>query len=124
VHKHVSCLPRLRGRREGTQCPSGGGVVVLYVTGHPYVGPVPRISTFYGITIAMFFGDHNPPHFHAYYGGSRARFALEGRMLDGDFPRRARRLVRSWARLHGEELAEYWEQVRRHEAPGTIDPLP
>jgi hypothetical protein len=33
---------------------------------------------FHGITILMFFGDHNPPHFHARYGGQAARIALEG----------------------------------------------
>ncbi|MFW5856472.1 MAG: DUF4160 domain-containing protein, partial [Planctomycetota bacterium] len=26
---------------------------------------MPEISRFYGIVIALFFGDHNPPHFHA-----------------------------------------------------------
>ena len=28
---------------------------------------MPTISMFYGIVIQMFFDDHNPPHFHAYY---------------------------------------------------------
>ena len=26
------------------------------------------ISSFYGILIKMYFGDHVPPHFHAEYG--------------------------------------------------------
>ena len=71
----------------------------------------------------MFFGDHNPPHFHAYYAGRRGRFALDGRLLDGDMSRRAQRLVRSWARLHTDELARCWERARNHEPPGTIEPL-
>jgi hypothetical protein len=29
---------------------------------------MPEISRFYGIVIKMFFDDHNPPHFHAFYG--------------------------------------------------------
>ncbi len=29
---------------------------------------MPEICRFYGIIIAMFFDDHNPPHFHARYG--------------------------------------------------------
>ena len=33
------------------------------------VRPMPRISSFYGIVIEMYFGDHPPPHFHARYGG-------------------------------------------------------
>jgi hypothetical protein len=33
---------------------------------------MPEISRFFGIVIKMFFDDHNPPHFHAEYGGDRA----------------------------------------------------
>jgi len=51
------------------------------------VGSMPRISEFYGITILMFFGDHNPPHFHVRYAGHTARVALDGRILAGDIPR-------------------------------------
>ena len=32
---------------------------------------MPEISRFYGIIIAMFFDDHNPPHFHARYAGKK-----------------------------------------------------
>jgi len=28
---------------------------------------MPTISTFFGVTIRMFFSDHPPPHFHAAY---------------------------------------------------------
>lgn len=30
---------------------------------------MPEICRFYGIVIAMFYDEHNPPHFHARYGG-------------------------------------------------------
>jgi hypothetical protein len=33
---------------------------------------IPEISRFFGIVIKMFFDDHNPPHFHAEYGGHLA----------------------------------------------------
>ena len=29
---------------------------------------MPRISDFNGITIFMYYSDHDPPHFHAAYG--------------------------------------------------------
>ena len=32
---------------------------------------MPEISRFFGIVIKMFFADHNPPHFHAFYGKDR-----------------------------------------------------
>jgi hypothetical protein len=37
---------------------------------------VPTISVFYGIVIAMFFNDHDPPHFHARYAEHQARIAI------------------------------------------------
>lgn len=85
---------------------------------------MPRISSFYGITILMFFGDHNPPHVHARYGGQVARVALDGTVLDGEIPRRAIRLVREWISIHQTELELCWERAVNHEPPGTIDPLP
>ena len=30
---------------------------------------MPEISSFLGIRITMYYNDHNPPHFHAEYGG-------------------------------------------------------
>ena len=37
---------------------------------------MPEISRFYGIIISMYYDDHNPPHFHARYGGSRATIEI------------------------------------------------
>jgi len=85
---------------------------------------MPRISSFYGISVLMFFGDHNPPHFHARYSGHDARIALDGTVLDGQLPRRALQLVRDWIGLHQDELAACWERAVNHEPPGNIDPLP
>jgi hypothetical protein len=33
---------------------------------------MPEISRFLGIVVKMFWNDHNPPHFHAYYGSDQA----------------------------------------------------
>ena len=85
---------------------------------------MPRISSFYGITILMFFGDHNPPHVHARYAEQVARVALDGTILDGEIPRRAVRLVGEWISLHRSELEICWERAVNHEPPGTIEPLP
>jgi Domain of unknown function (DUF4160) len=86
-------------------------------------GSMPRISQFYGITILMFFGDHDPPHFHARYAGHTAKYRLDGELLDGLLPRRANRLVREWAYLRSQELLVCWDRVLRHEDPGSIQPL-
>jgi hypothetical protein len=38
---------------------------------------MPEISRFYGIVIAMFYGEHNPPHFHARYGKDKVAWRSE-----------------------------------------------
>ena len=61
---------------------------------------MPVISRFYGISIMIFFKDHNPPHFHAKYEGQVAVFDIKSRrVLAGDLPLHATRRVKdgsSW----------------------------
>jgi phosphomannomutase len=38
---------------------------------------MPEITLFYGIIVAMFFGDHNTPHFHARYGAEKVFIKIE-----------------------------------------------
>jgi hypothetical protein len=74
---------------------------------------VPRISSFYGITIAMYFNDHAPPHFHVVYAGREASFRLSDLgIFEGELPSRATRLVREWARMHTGELRANWAKAR------------
>ena len=85
---------------------------------------MPELSRFYGITIRMYFREHDPPHFHAEYGGSQVLVRIgDLAMLGGRLPPRARGLVVEWASLHHDELRKAWERARRHEDPGTIAPL-
>jgi hypothetical protein len=86
---------------------------------------MPRVSAFYGITIWFYRPDHPPPHFHAQYGEHEARIELETlRVISGSLPRRALGLVRTWARLHDDELRTNWARVVRLEEVVEIDPLP
>lgn len=85
---------------------------------------MPEISRFYGIVIALFFSDHNPPHFHARYGGDEATIDIRTlQVLDGSLPRRALSLVVKWASQHQDELMENWDLVRNQQAPKKIKPL-
>lgn len=86
---------------------------------------MPRISFFYGITIAMFWDEahHHIPHFHAESGGTEASIALDGTLLAGSLSARQLRLVREWAELHREELQANWERARRGEPLERIAPL-
>ena len=66
---------------------------------------MPRIAEFYGIVIYMYYRDHGVPHFHALYAGQEAVIAVRGlRVLEGHLPKRALALVRTWGRLHADEL--------------------
>jgi hypothetical protein len=86
---------------------------------------VPRISSFYGIVISMYFLDHGPPHFHAERAEHSAKVAIAtGEVYEGGLPRRDSRLVREWAKLHRPELEENWIRARADQALATIDPLP
>ncbi len=85
---------------------------------------MPRISTFYGIVIAMYYRDHAPPHFHAIYGEHEATIVIgELDVLSGYLPTRALRLVFEWAELHSGELAANWQKARDREPLDTIAPL-
>lgn len=38
---------------------------------------MPLISEFYGISIYMYYEDHNPPHFHAIYNEHKALIDIQ-----------------------------------------------
>jgi len=85
---------------------------------------MPRISSFFGIVIEMYFGDHPPPHFHARYSGERAARprSLSRSRLAGSLSKRALRLVREWAEQHRGDLEANWERVVNSDQPESIDP--
>jgi len=77
---------------------------------------MPTIAYFYGIAIAMYYDDHNPPHFHAKYGGSKAVIRLsDGEVISGRLPPVARRIVREWALARQAELEENWRRMKAEE---------
>ena len=70
---------------------------------------MPIISTFFGITIRMYYNDHAPPHFHAFYQGFEAFVSIEtGEVIEGQLPTRARRLVQDWCLDHADDLMQNW----------------
>jgi hypothetical protein len=89
---------------------------------------VPRISTFYGIVITMYWeagGRHHIAHFHAMYGEHQASIGIDPlTVLDGWLPPRALGHVMEWAALHGEELRNDWQRVTKRQPLVPIDPLP
>ncbi len=72
----------------------------------------------------MYFGDHNPPHFHVEYQGEKATFSFAGQLLSGSISSRtARRLVREWARRHKLELMINWTNIEKGRPLNRVRPL-
>ncbi|HZL13854.1 MAG TPA: DUF4160 domain-containing protein [Verrucomicrobiae bacterium] len=85
---------------------------------------MPEISRFFGIRIAMFFNEHNPPHFHAMYEGRKAAFNIRTlAMSEGSLPPRVCGFIVEWATLHQQELLDDWNHLRAGQAPAKIAPL-
>jgi hypothetical protein len=85
---------------------------------------MPEISRFLGIVIKMFYDDHNPPHFHAEYGGEVA--LIDIRMLavfSGKLSPRVTGLVVEWATLHQRELLDDWDRACARTELRKIAPL-
>jgi hypothetical protein len=85
---------------------------------------MPSISSFLGITIYMYWREHNPPHFRAEYGEYEALVNInELDIFEGELPRRALGHVLEWASTHQRELLDNWERCRNRQAPNPILPL-
>jgi hypothetical protein len=85
---------------------------------------MPRISTFYGIAIYMYYKDHAPPHFHAIYGEHEATIDIRAITIhEGSLPRRAKTLVLEWATEHNEALMQNWELAQAEQPLLAIPPL-
>ena len=85
---------------------------------------MPEISRFFGIIIAMFFDDHNPPHFHARYGNDNAVIKIPDlTVLEGYLQPRALGLVMEWAAIHKDELLNDWELAKDKKPLFPVEPL-
>ena len=74
---------------------------------------MPELSRFLGISILMYFDDHNPPHFHVRYNDSRAIISINNlAVMEGKLPPRILGLVMEWTVLHKNELLENWDMVQ------------
>lgn len=70
---------------------------------------MPTVSTFYGISIRMYYKDHMPPHFHADYADSTECVDIRnGKVIAGKLPKRAHKLVLEWWDEHRDELMDMW----------------
>ncbi|MCE2973843.1 MAG: DUF4160 domain-containing protein [Sediminibacterium sp.] len=68
-----------------------------------------QISYFLGVIIRMFYRDHNPPHFHAFYADFEGIFDIEkNELIGGELPPRVLGIVTEWTAIHQDELLVNW----------------
>ena len=88
---------------------------------------MPVLSTFYGITVSMYFMDnrrHHRPHIHARYQDDEVVVDIEdGEMLEGTLPPGKLRLLLAWIEIHKDELLANWELAVTGQQPLKIEPL-
>lgn len=85
---------------------------------------MPTISMFRGIKIFMNWREHQPPHFHATYGGEEVLVSIRDiEVLEGTFPHKQLKMLLGWAALHQDELMENWLLAERKQELFAIEPL-
>ena len=85
---------------------------------------MPEVSRFYGITIRMFYEDHNPPHFHAIYGKQEAMISISDlKIIEGRLSKRALLMILEWAIQYRGALMENWELSKSNRPLKKIPPL-
>jgi hypothetical protein len=85
---------------------------------------MPEVSRFYGIIIALYYNEHNPPHFHAKYAEFKAEIDIRTlQILQGELPKRAKAMVLEWADEHRDDLMQDWELARQNYELKQIEPL-
>jgi len=68
---------------------------------------MPQISRFFGITISMYYRDHNPPHFHAEYNWEEVAINIENfGISEWKISPKALSLVIERASCHKQELLD------------------
>lgn len=72
----------------------------------------------------MYPRDHNPPHFHAHYGEFSALVLVTtGKIMSGNLPKRAEKLVSEWLQTHRNELQRAWQNLQSGQSVDAIEPL-
>lgn len=80
---------------------------------------VPRIASFDGLVLKVFFNDHPPPHVHVYAGRvgrpgvQAARISIEtGEVIAGQLAPAKVTVVRNWCDRHRESLYADWQRAQ------------
>ena len=85
---------------------------------------MPTICMFRGIKVCLYWHDHMPPHFHAFYGSAEVLVSIEElEVLEGTMPSKQLKMLLGWAAFRQEEVRENWELAREKQELFAIEPL-
>jgi hypothetical protein len=85
---------------------------------------MPTICIFRGIKIYMNWREHQPPHFHAKYGGEEVVIGInDAEVLEGSIPSKQLKLLLGWTVLHQDELMDNWKLAEQKQDLFQIEPL-
>lgn len=68
-------------------------------------------------------GKHHKAHIHALYGDDEIVIALDGDILEGQFPKKQLKMLEGWMAIHEDELLANWKMLSAGDGYFKIDPL-
>ena len=71
----------------------------------------------------MNYNDHNPPHFHVWYGDFKITVTINEGVVNGEMPQRALKMIFDWMAIHRDELLQDWENAKNKLPLNKIEPL-
>ena len=85
---------------------------------------MPTISMFRGIKVYMNWKEHQPPHFHATYGGKEVIISIRDlEVIEGTMQAKQLKMLLGQAAFHQEELMENWMLAEEKQELFAIEPL-
>ncbi|MBL8573361.1 MAG: DUF4160 domain-containing protein [Hyphomicrobiaceae bacterium] len=82
---------------------------------------MPTIAIVAGAQLVLYPKDHLPPHLHALFGEYEAMISIAtGDILQGKIPGPKAQAIRAWLKLHREEVAFAWSELRAGRNVGRI----
>ena len=85
---------------------------------------MPTICRFRGIKITINYREHQPPHFHATYGGEEVIVSIkEIEVMEDSIPSKQLKMLLGWAAFHQDELMENWMLAEKKQELFEIEPL-
>ena len=85
---------------------------------------MPTICMFRGIKVYINWREHQPPHFHATYGGKEVIVSINDlEVLEGSLPSKQLKMLLGWAAFHQDELIENGALAEQRQELFPIEPL-